>query len=176
MFFVLLTMYEYLKSLAMIYVMDESFPDMSDLLSDLMYRIALPALYVYALLAVILFILYLIFRKVNAFVKARKATEGKNTGSVFNEKSLFYPFRKLVDLQNPLQRSAFFIAIVFTINKIVSQIITDFQIGAPTDTADLLWMIAAYISAFLLGFAAYLFIIFILIQLNNRDIKMKYEM
>ncbi len=175
MFFVLLTLYEYLTSLAMIYVMDGTFPDTSDLLFDLMYRVAIPALYVYALLAVILLILYFVFRKVNAFLKSKETTAVKNPGASFDKNLVFYPFRKLFNLQNPLQRSAFFISIVFTVNKIVSQIITDIQIGAPTDTADLLWMVAAYISAFILGLAVYLFIIFILIQLNNRDIRMKHE-
>ncbi len=175
MLFVVMILYRHLTSTAMIYVMNGSFPDASDLIFDLTYRIALPSLYIYAIMALILLIVYLVFRKAGALIKNKNAASVKTSDAASDGKRFFYPFIKLFSKENPLQKSALWIAVIFALNKLSSQILTDIDIGAPTDTADLLWMIAAYISCFLLGFASYLFLLFILIQLDIRDIKMKYE-
>ena len=105
------------------------------------------------------------------FIKEKKALEGKLPDYHFDEHSVFFPFVKLFNTQNPLQKIALWQGIVIMASKIIQIIILDISIGWPQSLLDLLWMIFTYLSFVVLGFVSYLIIIFVLIGLNSKEIK-----
>ncbi len=157
--FLVLVLYEYITSHLVTYILAGRLPDFSDFLFDFMYMVAIPVLIICAIHAIILLIIYVVF---------------KNTGDS-SDKAAILPFKKLYSRENHLQRVALYISTLFAASQIVNLIITDLSIGAPSNLGELLWMVVSYLTSLLMLPASYLFIIYILISLNNKDIRMKYD-
>lgn len=66
-----------------------------------------------------------------------------------------WPFEKVFSKKNPLQVCALKVGILLSAVKIISRIIFDFYIGAPTGISDLLIMIIYYLSDILIGVVMY---------------------
>ncbi len=157
--YLVLVLYEYTTSHLMTYVLAGRFPDISDFLLDFVYMVAIPVLIICAIHAVILLIIYVVF---------------KNKGAS-SDKTAILPFKKLFSRKNHLQRAALYISTLFSASQIVNLIITDLMLGAPSGPGEILWMVISYLTSLLLLPASYLFILYILISLNNKDIRMKYD-
>ena len=65
------------------------------------------------------------------------------------------PFAKLLDLSNPLQKSAFKMSILVCGVKILTRIINEFTMPAPASIVEVLVMIAYYLFDLLYGILAY---------------------
>lgn len=176
--FIGLTVYKYLATIAVTYLpvlitranSGKSF-SVDDILIELLLTVLVPlVLEVVQLLIVVLFTKHLI-KTAFDFIKEKKALEGKLPGYHFDEHSVFFPFVKLFNTQNPLQKIALWQGIVIMASKIIQIIILDISIGWPQSLLDLLWMIFTYLSFVVLGFVSYLIIIFVLIGLNSKEIK-----
>ena len=141
-----------------------------------MYSVALPALLEYLQATIFLSIIYFTFKNTFEFIASKKKLENKLPDFIFNEMLLFFPFKKLFERKNPIQRSAFCAGIIITISKMIQLIIIDFSVGLPRDIVDLSWIIISYLSCILLGFASYLFILWITSHLNNCDNKLKHKL
>lgn len=172
--FVLLTIYKYLAKIAITYIINGSLPQIKGMFTDIMYSVALPALLEYIQAAIVITIAHFLFNSTRKFIETKKKLENKLPDFQFDEKTLYFPFTKLFNLQNPIQGSAFWAGIIIMVSKMVQLLIIDFSVGLPTDIVDFFWIIFAYLSCVLLGFASYLFIIWIMLSLNNLDIKLKY--
>lgn len=79
------------------------------------------------------------------------------------------PFRSFFDLKNELMRTALCASAISAGIHICSRIIYDMFFGKPLGTADLLWMISAYVAEILAFVAGYLIIIFLLNQLYLKE-------
>ncbi len=97
-------------------------------------------------------------------IRARSVALKKDPNAKLNLPK-WLPFGSFFDLKNELMRSAFFASAISAGIHIFSRIVYDLFFGEPAGTADLLWMISAYISEILALIAGYLVIIFILNQL-----------
>ena len=80
-----------------------------------------------------------------------------------------FPFKKTFDLHNPLQRSAFIMAIIMGSIHIASRIIYDLYYGLPSTLVDLLWMVTYYLSDVVSALIMYLIAIFFFVKLNEKD-------
>ena len=65
------------------------------------------------------------------------------------------PFEKVLSKENPLQVCALKIGILLSAIKVISRIIFDFYIGAPTGLSDFLIMVIYYLSDILIGVVVY---------------------
>ena len=81
----------------------------------------------------------------------------------------FLPFTRLFDLKNPLMRSAFLASAISAVFHIASRIRYDIFFGAPVNTADLLWMIFAYVSELIAWLVGYFIMILLLNHLDIRE-------
>jgi hypothetical protein len=171
--YMLLTIYKYFLKILIAVLMEGKAIFSGDILGFLMLNFAVPALIEYVLLAVLLIILYLVSRRVSAHGRLQKELRARLPGHKFDERALYFPIRKLFDKNNPQQRTLAYVSGFFALFRVVYLVMLDIQIGPPKDLADLLWMIFAYLAQLLLGFCAYLFMLFVLISLNNKDKKMQ---
>lgn len=105
-------------------------------------------------LALLFFIFILIFKK---------APSRKN----------LIPFSHMIDLKNPLQKSALAAAVIISAFKIISRIIYDFFYGAPQSLSDFLWMVGYYASDIFIGVIAYFVIIYFLLHFDSKAEKLK---
>lgn len=173
--FVLLTLYKYFAKLAITYIMNGSIPAVKTLLEDMLRTFIMPLVLELAQLVIIILISHLVMKRVFAFIKEKKALEGKLDNYSFNENAVFFPFVKLWNKDNPLQKIAFWYGIVIMASKMLQLLSIDIVVGLPTSLADFLWMFAAYSLCVILGFATYLFVVWLLMKLNAKEIKLKYD-
>lgn len=175
--FVLLIVYKYLVTIAITYIpvifnraTGNTDLVIGDILVDLLWTVMFPLVLEIVQLIVVVWFTKHFTSKAFEFIKEKKALEGKLPNYHFDENKAFFPFVKLFDMKNPLQKIALWHGIVIAASKIVQFIIIDINIGFTTDPIiDILWMALAYISCAILGFVSYLFIIFLLISLNSKS-------
>ena len=79
------------------------------------------------------------------------------------------PIPSLLQWKNPMARSAFLASAVSALIHIASRIRYDLFYGIPTDTADLLWMISAYVSELVALIVGYLLIVLLLNLLEAKE-------
>jgi hypothetical protein len=169
--FMLLSIYKYILKILTAFAMEGKALFADDIFNFLMTNFAVPALAEFLLLGILLFIIYLVYRKISAHVEFQKELEARLPNYNFDERALFFPMKKLFEKNNPLQKTIAFVSGVFTLFRIVYLIMLDVRIGPPADLTDLFWMIFAYLTALLLGFCAYLFMLYIIILLNSKDLE-----
>ena len=169
--FVASIIYKYLGIIASVTFLNGSFPAFRDIIKT----VGFSCLFDFVLFGVVLLITLSIENKVSAFIKSKKALESQLPGYSFDERDLFFPFKKLFHLENPIQRNAFIAAIVISLSRIGQLLVNDIIAGPPVDLADFLWMVTYYLSGILLGFASYLFLLYIEIGLDRKDMKLQYS-
>ncbi len=97
----------------------------------------------------------------------------KNGDMIFS----YMPFSKPFDFQNPIQRCCLWGALIPSSVYLVSRIIYDCYLGAPTDLIELLWMILSYLSDLVFILIGYFFSVLFLNKLYEKemDAKARYE-
>lgn len=171
--FLVLTVYKYIAKIIVTIITDGSLPAVKSPLVDLLLNVLLPLALEIAQLVIVLLIIKTVMRRANEFICEKKALEGKLEGYHFDDEALFFPFTALINLQNPLQRSALWIGLVITVSKAAQLLINDISIGPPQDAADLLWMLLYYSMCAVLGFASYLGMLLGLMTLRGRELKFR---
>ena len=175
-------MYKYIATIAVTYVpvlitRANSNTDFAvdDILNELLLAILVPlVLEIVQLIIVVLFTKHFINMAFD-FIKEKKSLEDKLPSYHFDEHSFFFPFVKLFNMQNPLQKIAFWQGVIIMASKILQIIILDISIGWPQSLLDLLWMVFTYLSFVILGVVSYLLIIFVLMSLNSKEIKLRFQ-
>ena len=163
--FVGLTAYKYLITIAITYIpvfftrvnSDVDF-EMGDIITDILLAVIIPFILEIIQLGVVVLFTKKIMDKAFDFIKEKKTLEGKLQNYYFDENKVFFPFDKLFNMQNPLQKIALWQGVVIMVSKIIQIIIIDISIGAPQNPLDFLWMFLTYASFIILGFVSYLFI------------------
>ncbi len=116
------------------------------------------------------FIRRVAFERDRAKKKAKETKESKKSkksslGVILDEKTKkelqILPFKKMFDLGNPLLRSAFKMSLVIVGVKLISRILNDIQMGAPTSLPQVLVMIVYYLSDIIYGVIAYFMAMFV---------------
>ena len=84
-----------------------------------------------------------------------------------------FPFRKILDTDNPIQRAALAATLTITIPRIVSRIIFDIAVGFPTSIPDLLWMIVYYLLDIVTGVVGYLVMVYVIMSIEQKHRKLR---
>jgi len=123
---------------------------------------------------IVLFIGYSIFKKHKALCGMSKES-AKKLGTVYDERSLVFPFKKLVSLQNVLQRSAFFASLVICLFRVLPRLFYDVfyslfyqSVDVSSDAIVIVIYYTLDIAAAIIG---YLFMIFIFNKCDTADLK-----
>ncbi len=82
-----------------------------------------------------------------------------------------FPFKKFIDINNPLQLSALIMGAVMGGVHMGTRVIYDLFYGLPTSLADALWMITYYVSDIVSAVVMYAIALFIFMKLNDKEIK-----
>ena len=77
--------------------------------------------------------------------------------------------QKIQIKNDPLRASALLGAILISFVRVVSRISYDISYGAPTDQADLLWMIAYYSLDILIGVVAYFAMLCLITKMSIKE-------
>lgn len=78
------------------------------------------------------------------------------------EEKKILPFPKLIDWNNPLQRSAIKMSALILAIKLITRVINDISYGAPESLGEVLIMIVYYLSDVIYGAVAYFIAIFVI--------------
>lgn len=81
-----------------------------------------------------------------------------------------FPFKKLFDLDNPMQRSAFFGALTICVLRVLTRIVYDITLGMPDSILEVLVMVGYYSLDIVVGVMCYFAEIWILMGLNEKDV------
>lgn len=124
--------------------------------------------------AVQIAVLYCISRKMirsYAETEKQKKNASRSLGLEYTE-PVILPFSSLYEKKNPLMVSSLIASLIIAVPTVVGRLIYDiFVVGAPTDVADLIWIIVYYAFDVLSVFVGYMIIIFALT--TYADIKKK---
>ncbi len=121
-----------------------------DIIFDLIY------LGVYFSLEMLQLLAVYIFASFDANKHLKKTAFQKADKKAIASDQRVLPFTKLLSFGNPLQRSAFKMALLISGIKIFSRILTDITYGAPASWGEVLIMIVYYLSDLLYGVIAYI--------------------
>ncbi|MBE6670047.1 MAG: hypothetical protein E7601_07560 [Ruminococcaceae bacterium] len=95
-------------------------------------------------------------------IENQKRKASRSLGVEYAESDML-PFSSLFDKKNPLMISALTASVIIAVPTVVGRLIYDvFVVGAPTDVADLIWILVYYAFDVLGVFIGYLIIIFAL--------------
>ncbi len=79
---------------------------------------------------------------------------------------LVYPYRKIPLLNDPLRGTSALTAVLIGVIRVGNRLIYDITYGAPTDSADLAWMVAYYTLDILIAVACYFVLLAIIKRLS----------
>lgn len=173
--FAALTAYKYAAKIIVTLIMNGALSSVKGYLTDMLLGVILPFALEMVQFAVVILIIRSVMARTQSFIAEKKALEGKLDGYHFDEEALFFPMRSLIDMQNPIQRSAIWIGLVITVSKAGQLLINDIMIGPPEDLTDLLWMALYYIMCIVIGFAAYLGMLLGVMILRGRELKFRFR-
>ena len=106
-----------------------------------------------------------------AETEKQKKNASRSLGLEYTE-PVILPFSSLYEKKNPLMVSSLIASLIIAVPTVVGRLIYDiFVVGAPTDVADLIWIIVYYAFDVLSVFVGYMIIIFALT--TYADIKKK---
>lgn len=92
----------------------------------------------------------------------------------FDLRECVFPFTDIYSSKNPLQRSAFYAALITTVLQIAQLLVHDIFVGGlPSSLPDALWMAAYYIGSFVVGALCYFFMILIIARLDSHELKLR---
>ena len=124
--------------------------------------------------AVIICVSYAVIKRAMPAFELQKKQHEKLGNAEFEMRECVFPFSSVISKKNPLQKSALYSAVAVSCFKIVQLLIYDFVVGGtPSDPADVFWMIAYYAGTLILGAFGYLFMLLILMKLDESDLKLK---
>ncbi len=115
--------------------------------------------------AIVYVIAMLLTRRFDRYVDVMKQGAARLKGVEVDRDRLVFPFRKIPLKNDPLRASALLSAVLISAVRVASRISYDISYGAPTDRADLLWMIAYYTIDILIGVVAYFAMLYIIIKM-----------
>lgn len=82
------------------------------------------------------------------------------------------PFKKILDIKNPLQYGAFISGIIVAFIRIVMLMIHDMTTGVfPVDTGTAILFFGSYVLEIIIGALGYLFMLYVFISLGAKDIE-----
>lgn len=172
--FIALTVYKFVLQIIVSLIMDGVIPT-----GDYLLQGVLQLVLDIAQFAVVLIIIRSVMRRTDEFIAEKKSLEGKLEGYHFDEEALFFPFRSLIDRQNPLQRSALWIGVMITVTRAAQQLESDLfyaiehGIDIPDSIVDLIGLALGYILTAVVGFAFYLGMLWGLMTLRGHDLKLR---
>ena len=102
--FVALILYKYLAKFAITYIMNGAIPTVKTLLEDIAWAFIVPFTLELVQLLLIVLITKNVIKHALVYITEKKALEGKLDNYHFDEKSVFFPFIKLFNMQNPFQK------------------------------------------------------------------------
>ena len=101
-------------------------------------------------------------------IRASVGKAAANLSLKLGDEYEIFPFKKLLDKNNPLQRSALVMGILMGSVHMLTRIIYDIFYGLPTTLADALWMITYYLSDIVTAFIMYVVALFIFMKYNEK--------
>lgn len=107
----------------------------------------------------------------HAFIERQQHIAANLPDANVTIRTYVFPFTKLISLQNPLQKCAFWGGTAVSLFKIVSRLIFDFSYGLPTSLVDGLWMVIYYLMDMFAGFAVCLLITYLIMTFDSRELK-----
>lgn len=87
------------------------------------------------------------------------------------ERNYTFPFKKLFSTENVLQKNALWAGFVLTVFRVVSRMIYDITYGAPSDAADLMWMIFYYTVDIVVGMVSIIAITALFMRFDKMEQK-----
>ena len=123
---------------------------------------------------IVLLIGYSLFKKHKELCERSKES-AKKINKEYDERSLIFPFKKLVSLKNVLQRSAFMATLVICLFRVLPRIFYDIFYSlfyqSTNVSSDAIVIIIYYTLDIALSVIGYLFMIFIFNKLDTADLK-----
>ncbi len=108
------------------------------------------------------------YHEQRAEIQKSNSVLGKRTPSVHEE---IFEGKKILSFKNPLHFSAFFTGALLSAVKILTRIIYDINLGAPTSVGDALWMITYYASDVLILVLVYAVSLLLFSYFEKRDVE-----
>jgi hypothetical protein len=122
----------------------------------------------FALQMLQLLVVYIFTRIDSDKFKAYVATFDSNKSRNEAQPTKILPFSKLINWNNPLQRSAIKMSLLILLIKLVTRVINDISYGAPESVGEVLIMVLYYLSDIIYGAVAYLISIFVISQFYEK--------
>jgi hypothetical protein len=122
----------------------------------------------FALQMLQLLVVYIFTRIDSDKFKAYVATLDSNKSRNEAQPTKILPFSKLLNWNNPLQRSAIKMSLLILLIKLVTRVINDISYGAPESVGEVLIMVLYYLSDIIYGAVAYLISIFVISQFYEK--------
>jgi hypothetical protein len=122
----------------------------------------------FALQMLQLLVVYIFTRIDSDKFKAYVATLDSNKSRNESQPTKILPFSKLLNWNNPLQRSAIKMSLLILLIKLVTRVINDISYGAPESVGEVLIMVLYYLSDIIYGAVAYLISIFVISQFYEK--------
>jgi hypothetical protein len=122
----------------------------------------------FALQMLQLLVVYIFTRIDSDKFKAYVATFDSNKSRNESQPTKILPFSKLLNWNNPLQRSAIKMSLLILLIKLVTRVINDISYGAPESVGEVLIMVLYYLSDIIYGAVAYLISIFVISQFYEK--------
>ena len=119
----------------------------------------------------------LIIRKQSKIAEISRKGAAK-LGVDFDKRTLFFPFKKIFSLKNPMQLSAFVTAITVAVIKIVpNRLLYDILIaGFPTGITDGIWMFVAYATDIIFCVLGYFIMIYVFSKSDTKDLTLRIKL
>ena len=125
----------------------------------------------------IFFIARAIIDKAAVAYGLRKKQLEKLGDSSFDLRACAFPIKRFYDEKNPLQKSAFFSAVIISGFRVAQRLVYDIVIyGLPTSVEDALWVFASYFADIVIGVIGYLLILLVLLKLDSHELKIRENM
>ncbi len=115
----------------------------------------------------------IIIGKKNKLADIAKKSAAK-IGVQFDRRTLFFPFKKLFSLKNPMLLTAFITAITVALIKIVpNRLMYDIWVGLPSSIIDGMWMFIAYTTDILFCVLGYFIMIYVFSKADTKDLTLR---
>ncbi|MBE6600786.1 MAG: hypothetical protein E7640_06300 [Ruminococcaceae bacterium] len=119
---------------------------------------------------IVIFIIVRIIRKAMPAFMLRKKQLEKLGDKEFSLRECVFPFEKIYEKKNPLQKAALGTAIAVAALRVAQRLVYDvFVGGVPTALDDIIWVAVYYIGSLLILALGYLFMLLVLMKLDASD-------
>ena len=151
-----------------------SFPTISEELKDQISAVIISAVAELIQYLIVSAFALIIIKKKSKLAEISRKSAAK-IGVEYNERTLFFPFKKLFSLKNPMLFSAFVTAITVAVIKIVpNRLLYDIILGGPPSSIiDGIWMFIAYATDILFCVLGYLIMVYVFSKADTADLTLK---